>query len=153
MDITLVRTGAGNVFELPGHLHGQEGTLGQEKRGSQRRVVWFIVWSSLTGSSMKTSTVGTLVSAQKWLVNTVAYLEFPATGEKVTLGAPSQPVRGNINAKSDLGVMGRGKLTRAPHTIVSRPAWNFNMAVKSQSLRYELSILKIKIYRKVKNLS
>ena len=34
-------------------------------------------------------------------------------------GRPIQFVRGSIDAKSELGVKGRQKLTRAPHIVVS----------------------------------
>ena len=43
----------------------------------------------------------------------VAYLGFPAPGGKLSFGAPTQPLHGSsIDAKNELGVKGRRKLTR-----------------------------------------
>ena len=42
----------------------------------------------------------------------MAHLGFPAPGDKVSLGAPARPIRGSIDAKNELGVKGRRKLTR-----------------------------------------
>jgi len=50
----------------------------------------------------------------------VAYLGFAAPGRKVSFGVPTQPVCGSIDAKNELRVEGRRKLTRAPHTLISR---------------------------------
>jgi len=44
----------------------------------------------------------------------VAYLGYPAPGGKVRFGAPTQPVRASIDAKSELGAKERQKLTRPP---------------------------------------
>jgi len=50
----------------------------------------------------------------------VAHLGFPAPGDKVRFGAPTQSVHGSVDAKSGLVVnKGRRKLTRAPHAVVS----------------------------------
>ena len=49
---------------------------------------------------------------------------FPAPGNKVSLGAPTQPVHGSKDAKSELGVKGLRKLTRVSHIVVSRPFEN-----------------------------
>jgi len=51
----------------------------------------------------------------------VACLGFPAPGDKVSLGAPTQPVPGSTDVKSELGIKGLRKLTRDPHIVVSRP--------------------------------
>jgi len=54
----------------------------------------------------------------------VACLGFPAPGGKLSFCAPTQPVHGSIDAKNELGIMGRRKLTRAlqsPAYIGSRP--------------------------------
>jgi len=40
-------------------------------------------------------------------MHSVAYLEFPAPGDKATLDAPTQPVCGSIDAKNELEVKGR----------------------------------------------
>jgi len=45
----------------------------------------------------------------------VAYLGFPAPGDKVSLSAPTQPVPDSIDAKIELRRKGCRKLTRAPH--------------------------------------
>ena len=37
----------------------------------------------------------------------VAYLGFPAPGNKLSLGPPTHPVHGRIDAKNDLEVKGR----------------------------------------------
>jgi len=50
----------------------------------------------------------------------VAYLGFPAPGDKLSFGAPTQPVRGSIDVKNELEIKGRRKLTRALHS----PAYN-----------------------------
>jgi len=50
----------------------------------------------------------------------VAYLGFPAPGGKLSFGAPTQPVHGCIDAKNELGVKGRRKLSRTSHIVVSR---------------------------------
>jgi len=52
---------------------------------------------------------------------TVAYLGFPAPGGKLSFGAPTQPVHGSIDAKNELGMKGRRKLTRA----LQSPAYSF----------------------------
>jgi len=52
----------------------------------------------------------------------LAYLGFLAAGDKPNLGAPTQPVRGSIDAKNELGVKGHRKLARALHIFVSVPA-------------------------------
>ena len=49
----------------------------------------------------------------------VAYLRFPARGDKVSLGAPTQSVRGSTDAKKELGVKGRRQLSRARYKVVS----------------------------------
>jgi len=49
----------------------------------------------------------------------VAYLGFPAPGNKVSFGAP-RSFRGSIDVESEVGVKGRRQLTRAPHIFVSR---------------------------------
>jgi len=51
----------------------------------------------------------------------VAYLGFPAPGDKVGVGVPTQHVRGSIEAKSELEVKGSQNLTRTRHIFVSRP--------------------------------
>jgi len=43
----------------------------------------------------------------------VAYLGFPAPGDKLSFGATTQPVHGSVDAKNELGIKGRRKLTRA----------------------------------------
>jgi len=58
-----------------------------------------------------------------WL--TMAYLGFPAPGDKVSFGAPTQIFRGSIDAKSELGINGRRKLTRAQHIFFIDPLENF----------------------------
>jgi len=45
----------------------------------------------------------------------VAYLGFLASGDKVSLSAPTQPVPDSIDAKSELRIKGCRKMTRAPH--------------------------------------
>ena len=45
---------------------------------------------------------------------------FPAPGDKVNMGAPTQPVRSSIDTKSELGVKGRPKLTQAARIVVCR---------------------------------
>jgi len=57
----------------------------------------------------------------------MAYLGFPAPRGKTSLGAPTQPVCGSTDVKSEMGVKGRRKLSRAPHIIVSRPVQKFRM--------------------------
>jgi len=42
----------------------------------------------------------------------VAHLGFPVPGDKVSLGTPIQSVRGRTDAKNELGVKGRRKLSR-----------------------------------------
>jgi len=63
----------------------------------------------------------------------VAYLGFPAPGDKVSLGAPTQSVRGSTGATNELGVSGRRKLSRAPHIVVSRLVRKFHMTVTSRN--------------------
>jgi len=54
-----------------------------------------------------------------YFFQTVAYLRYPAPGHnKFSFGAPTQPVLGSINAKYELGVKGRRKLTRVLHIFV-----------------------------------
>jgi len=43
----------------------------------------------------------------------MAHLGFPAPGIKLSFGAPTQTVHGSIDAKNELGIKGRRKLTRA----------------------------------------
>jgi len=43
----------------------------------------------------------------------MAYLRFLAPGDKVSSGAPTQPIHGSIDANSELGVKGRRNLPRA----------------------------------------
>jgi len=43
----------------------------------------------------------------------VANLGFPAPADKVSFGAPTPPVHGSIDAKSELGLKGRQKPTRS----------------------------------------
>jgi len=50
------------------------------------------------------------------LYQAVAYLGFYAPGDKVSLGTLIQCV-GSIDAKNELGVKGRRKLTRPPNTF------------------------------------
>jgi len=47
------------------------------------------------------------------LLHPVAYLGFPAPGGKLSFGAPTQRVHGSIDAKNELGIKGRRKLTQA----------------------------------------
>ena len=51
----------------------------------------------------------------------MAYLGFPRPGEKLSFGAPTQPVHGSIDAKNELGIKGRQKLTLAVRIVVFRP--------------------------------
>jgi len=44
----------------------------------------------------------------------VAYLVFPAPWDKVSLGTPTQLVRGSTDAKNEFGVKGRRKLRLGP---------------------------------------
>jgi len=60
-------------------------------------------------------------------------LGFPAPGDKVSLDAPTQPFRGSIDAKSELGVKGRRELTGALLIIVSRPVCKLHTTVTSQN--------------------
>jgi len=48
----------------------------------------------------------------------MAYFGFPAPGDKISLGTLILPVRGIVDAKRELGVNGRRKLTRAPHIYI-----------------------------------
>jgi len=50
----------------------------------------------------------------------VVYLGVPAPGDNDRLGAPTQSVRGSTDAKNELGVKERRKLSRASHIVVSR---------------------------------
>jgi len=50
--------------------------------------------------------------------HSVAYLEFPSPGDKVSLGVATQAVHEQHN---ELEVKGRRKLNRAPRIVVSRP--------------------------------
>jgi len=45
-------------------------------------------------------------------IRTVAYLGFPAPGDKFSFGAPTQPVHASIDAKNEFVIKGRRKLTR-----------------------------------------
>jgi len=47
------------------------------------------------------------------MVLAVAYLGFPAPRGKLSFGAPTQPVHGSMDAKNELGIKGRRKLTGA----------------------------------------
>jgi len=58
-----------------------------------------------------------------WPPYAVAYLGFPAPGDKVSLGAPTQPVCDSIDAENEQGVKGRRRLSRALYMIVSRFVW------------------------------
>jgi len=46
-------------------------------------------------------------------------LGFPAAEKQASLDEPNPSVRGSIDAKIELGLKGRRKLTRAPHMAVS----------------------------------
>ena len=50
----------------------------------------------------------------------MVYLGVPAPGDNDRLGAPTQSVRGSTDAKNELGVKERRKLSRASHIVVSR---------------------------------
>jgi len=56
--------------------------------------------------------------------DTVVYLGFPATGDKLSFGASTQPVHGSIDAKNQLVIKGvesgLGPCSRL-HIFVSRP--------------------------------
>jgi len=52
------------------------------------------------------------------LLDSVAYLGFPAPGGKLSFGVPTQPVHGSIGAKNESGVKGRRKLTRALQSLL-----------------------------------
>jgi len=86
------------------------------------------------------------------LIPAVAYLMFATPENKISLGAPSQPVRGGIDEKSELGVKECGNLTRTPRVLVSRPVWKLHMSVTSRNWRQDLSILKTINYCRVMNL-
>ena len=51
----------------------------------------------------------------------MTYLGFTAPGGKVSLGAPTQSVRGSADAKNEFEVKGRPELSRTSHRVVSRP--------------------------------
>jgi len=53
-------------------------------------------------------------------IQAMAYLGFPAPVGNVSLGAPTQSVRGNTEAKNELGVKGCRKLSRTSRIVVSR---------------------------------
>jgi len=59
----------------------------------------------------------------------VAYLGFPALGAKLSFGAPTQPVHGSIDAKNELVIKGRRKLTRVLQSFAYKlfldPSENF----------------------------
>jgi len=56
------------------------------------------------------------------LARPVAYLGFPAPGDKVRFGAPPPGLFAAAYTKSEFGVKGCRKLTRAQHLVVSTPA-------------------------------
>jgi len=51
----------------------------------------------------------------------MAYLGYPTHGDKLSLGAPTQSVHGSIDAKNELGIKGRRKMTGAKRVVVFRP--------------------------------
>ena len=59
----------------------------------------------------------------------VAYLGFPAPGGKLSVCAPTQPVHGSIDAKNELGIKGRRKVSRAVQSLAYKlfldPSENF----------------------------
>ena len=54
-----------------------------------------------------------LIEISRDHVRSVAYLGFPAPGGKLSFGALSQPVHGSTDAKIELEIKRRRKLTRA----------------------------------------
>jgi len=83
--------------------------------------------------------------------HSVAYLGFPAPGDKASFGAPpTQIFRGIIDAKSELGVKGHRKLTRVQHIVVSDPPpRKLLLTLTSRTWRPDLWILEIINYRRV----
>jgi len=59
--------------------------------------------------------------ARNLVGHAVTYLGFTAPGGKVSLGAPTQSVRGSADAKNEFEVKGRPELSRTSHRVVSRP--------------------------------
>jgi len=62
--------------------------------------------------------------------------------DKVSLGTPTQPFSGNIEAKNELGVKGRRKMTRNPHIFLYRPVSKLHMTVTSQNWRQDFEAWK-----------
>jgi len=58
-------------------------------------------------------------------MHAAGHLGFPAAEDKVCLDTPTKPVRGSIDAKSELEVKERQKLTWAPHNLFLDPPGNF----------------------------
>ena len=56
---------------------------------------------------------------------------------------PTQLVHDSRDAKSELGVNGRRKRTRAPHIVLSGPVWKLYVIATSQNWRQDLWILQI----------
>lgn len=74
------------------------------------------LWPALRTRRISLATIRLLMADNEFLVNAgyrswpVAYLGFPATRDKVSLGPPTQPVSGSTDVKSELGVKGHRKM-------------------------------------------